>query len=201
MNSKENNTKKRSVFSILAAVLLTALVGTGGTYAYFTYADYNANKLNVGYNEISILEDFEAPEELKQGENVYKKEIKIKNTGNVDTYVRVFLDFSTGTSRDASFFSSDGTTFTKVDEYTVKNWDYVDEIEDASLSGYYYYLLPLAPGEETTVLLDSVKTVFANAADVEEYEIIVYAESIQTHDYDGNEINDAKAAWKKFMEE
>ena len=48
-----------------------------------------------------------------------------------------------------------------------------------------------------------MKTTFAKAEDVQDYEIIVYAECVQTLDKDGAEFTGGtpwKSAWKEFLE-
>ena len=110
-------------------------------------------------------------------------------------------------------------TFTKYDqdiknisEYSSDNgetWysveDYADHLPDNWVRDglYYYYTEPLQPGELTNPLITNVKTTFASAEDVKQYEIIVYQESVQTLDKNGEEFtgNDAyNQAWDEFLD-
>ena len=202
----ENNKKKtkHSLIALLLFVLLTVTLSIGGTLAYFTHMDADTNKLQVGYNEIAIKENFEPPAELTSGDNAFKKQVQITNTGNVDCYVRVFMEFSEGNIDNFSKLSADGTNYYSSEEYKTTNtpdgWVYVSREEDPVLGDYYYYKEPLAPGESTTYLLDSVKTTFPTAEDVDDFEIIVYSESVQTLDKNGKPFENPDA-WKKCWDE
>lgn len=60
----------------------------------------------------------------------------------------------------------------------------------------------MAAGKTTDALFKKVKTTFQTAADVQDYEIIVYAESVQTADKDGAEFTGSdpwKQAWTEFL--
>ena len=197
-----NKEMKRS----LAAVLAVAVIGIGGTYAYFTYMQSLKNSFTIGTNTITVTEDFEPPKEMEPGENVFKKKVQVENTGTVPCFVRVFMDFSDSSIADISQISPDGTDYYAAAEYAdhlPDGWVYVLEEEDDSLGGYYYYTEIVEPGKQTEPLLEKVKTHFDTADQIIDYDIIVYSESVQALDKDGAEFegNDAyRTAWTEFVE-
>ena len=111
------NSRKRKPTSIfksagVAAVLAAVAVISGlVTFAYLTDSERTQNTLTVGTNEITIVEDYDPPE-LEKGVNAFKKKIQVKNTGNTDAFVRVFVAFSDSKVRDVSGFqAADGVYY------------------------------------------------------------------------------------------
>ena len=175
--------KKVYICALFSVLLLATIFSTA---LYLTSVDGEKNSVKIGENRIDISEDFDPPDELRVGENSYQKEVAIENTGNTDAYIRVFLDFSSSDISSISEISSDGgETFYSYDEFKnhiPENWEYVPS---GILGGYFYYKIPVCPGEKTPNLITNVKTTFSSAIDVDEYDVIVYAESVQTIDKDG----------------
>ena len=184
---------------------MICLAAIGGTVALFRAKSALNNQLSVGYNTITITEDFTPPKEMTAGENTYKKNVKVKNTGTVPCYVRVYAAFSDSSVADVSELSPDGSSFFSAGSYAEhlpEHWTYIEESDDAELGGYYYYTEPVAAGKTTDALFKKVKTTFQTAEDVQDYEIIVYAESVQTADKDGAEFTGSdpwKQAWTEFL--
>jgi alternate signal-mediated exported protein len=74
-----------------------------------------------------------------------------------------------------------------------------DSVDDA-MGGWFYYTLPVAADGTTSALFDKVLTYFASEADIDAYQIIVYAESVQIRDHDGESAtaedkDDTTGAW------
>ena len=182
--------RNKRIYIVVALLLCAASVSA--SFAIFSSWKTAENNLYVGHNEIEIEEEFEPPSELKQ-DTQFKKEVKVRNTGNVPCYVRVFADFSDSEVRDVAEFSADGETFMSVGDYQAaireRGWAYDPD------TGYYYYTVPVQPGDATPVLFHSVQVHFERESDIREFRIIVSAESIQTADEDGVEIDDYAAAW------
>lgn len=218
--------KKRKILPIAAAgVLLISVIG--GTTAYFLSHEDIDNTIIVGNNEISIIEDFEAPTDLTAGLNTYKKKISIENTGTTNAFVRAYVNFSDSdvaenssiaTSAPEKALVSDSDTFSDIsdklidagyisysDFYNesspVNGWQYISSDTDVTLGGYFYYETPIAPGEETTELIDTIATYFETDADIKNYNVIVYAESVQTINKDGilDYGTDYISAWTDFL--
>lgn len=196
---------KRYKKLLLAAVCLL-LISVGATAAYFTHWKKLQNQFTIGENTIEITEEFDPPKELTVGDNIYKKKVQIENTGTVPCFVRVFAEFSDSSIRKFSELSPDGSTYYPADEYTShlpKGWVYISEDEDEILGGYYYWTGKVAVNASTDPLFEKVKTHFDNADQIKDYDIIVYAESVQVNDKNGAEFtgNDAyKAAWTEFLQ-
>lgn len=192
--------KARLPITICASIILV-LFSAISSLMYLSDYKNEVNTVTIGYDEIEIEEEFTPPPELKQGDNIYKKSVRIKNTGNTDAYVRVFVDFSSKEIDDISAVSTDnGVTFSKLSTFTpVNGW--VRNNNEFYFCSYYYYTQPLAPGESTPPLFTHVKTTFENAEDIQQYELLVYAESIQTRDKNGEIPNgfDYAAAWREFL--
>ena len=66
------------------------------------------------------------------------------------------------------------------------------------LSGYYYYTVPVQPGESTEPLIRWVMTYFEGTVKV--YDILVYTETVQTVGIDGTDYSTNWAdAWKAYL--
>ena len=72
------------IVCIIAAILLISTV----IYAYYTNKKSIENKILLGYNEIEIVENYEPTIKIKKGKS-FKKEICVKNNGNIDCYIRI----------------------------------------------------------------------------------------------------------------
>ena len=188
--------KNKRLYIVVALLLCAASVSA--SFAIFSSWKTAENNLYVGHNEIEIEEDFAPPPELGQ-DTTFRKTVKVRNTGNVPCYVRVFADFSDSEVRDVAQFSADGETFMSVGDYqaAIRERDWVYDPD----TSYYYYTVPVQPGDATPVLFHSVQVKFPNEQSVREFRIIVSAESIQTADADGVEIDDYAEAWKTFLSE
>lgn len=202
----KNHKIAKTIIAPVIAILIAGL-GIGSTAAYFRYLQTTKNALSVGENTIKITEDFVPPKEMAVGENVYKKNVAIKNTGTVPCYVRVYAGFSDSAVEDVSqlYNSTEYVDAGSYKENLPDGWAYIEEADDPIVGdgGYYYYTEVLAPGKTTEPLFTKVKTTFATADDVQDYEIIVYAESVQTLDKDGAEFTGNtpwKSAWREFLE-
>lgn len=192
---------------LIAAIGLTLFLCIGGTTAYYTHWQQFQNQITLGENTIHITEEFEPLKEMELGKNTYPNRISITNSGTVPCYIRVFVAFSDSSVRDTSRFSHDkhGDTFFPCADYSEnlpEDWTYIDPEADELLGGYYYYTSPVEAGDETTALVERVETTFEEAADIVDYEIIVYGESVQTRDRFGVEVTGSNAyeqAWEDFL--
>ena len=159
----ENNKKinKKMYFTIMIVIALIAI--SINVYAYLTHKNSIENHMVLGYNTISLQEDYEPPIEMAKGIS-FTKEPYAVNTGNVDCYVRIKSLISD--SRVADGITIDYNT----EDYTYNNED-----------GYWYYKNAISPGQETTPLFTTVSV--STAADdivLDGFDIYVYAESVQT---------------------
>lgn len=220
--------KRKNVIIIAAAsVCLLASFCIYFSAAYLVSSPAGAdNEIIIGYDKIEVEEDFDPPDEQKSDEAVcYKKKVTIKNTGDTPCYVRVFADFSSSEIRSLSAFSYDqaddgspqdktyySAEMRKENGYFIeevskesnpnKGWVYVTEIEDADIGGYYYYTKILAEGEETPPLFTYVKTDYSGNKEAQQYDLIVYSESVQIVTKDGSSATGEdryKEVWKDYL--
>lgn len=196
----------KGVRKCLVAMTAVALVGIGGTWAYFTYMQSLQNAFSVGTNTITVTEEFEPLKEMGTGENVFKKKVQVENTGTVPCFVRVFVDFSDSGIADISQISPDGASYYPASEYTEHlpdGWAYIPEEGDNPLGGYYYYTEIVEPDRKTVPLFEKVKTHFDTAGQIVDYDMIVYSESVQVLDMEGSGFGGSDAyknAWTEFLE-
>ena len=183
---------------LTAGALAAGAASYGVTSAYFAGSEGTTNTFYVANNTITVHEDFPTPDPMGEGENLYKKDVKIKNTGKVECFVRVFVDFSDDDVRTRSQLSPNGTDYYSFDDFKThlpNNWVYGGD-------NYFYYTQALPAGATTPSLFKNVKTTFESADAVEDYDLIVYAESIQTHKRDGSPITGSDAyrtAWTEYL--
>lgn len=178
---------KKKIFLIVIACLILVSASFGLTYAYLIANDSVANEFTIGENKIDVEEEYDPPEKLEPGKVIIKKP-SAKNTGNLSCFVRMRAEFSDSAAKELC---------EELDIDTV-NWEY-----DSS-DGYYYYKKLLNPGESTTNLFTKVviKTEKADGtnltdADMLDFDILVFAESCQHEDHDGEcADNEYKIIWK-----
>ena len=183
-----------------ALLLLSGLFLTGALTAYLSDADQMQNCFTAGHN-VSTVEENYVPPVLTEGVNEYEKAVRVKNTGNVPCYVRVFLAFSDSESAAHSELSGDGKDFQAPEDYLrhlPSGWVFQES------DGYCYYTQALLPGQTTSKLLDRVRTRFDTAEEVSPTELIIYEESIQCADPSGRVQEGPEAyqnAWRQFLTE
>jgi len=192
------NRKKMNVRLILPAILviLVAAASIGGTFAYFTATQNKVNAVStIGEDKIVIDEDFPEPESLNKGENVFKKAVRVKNIGTIDCYVRVRVTFSDKDIEKISQVTCDGSTW---EDATVfcnslpSSWSHDDWVFE---NGFFYYTKPLGIDKYTPYLTQSIKTTFPDEASIKGFSVDVYAESVNTKNFNGIESEDYREAW------
>lgn len=169
--------RKIKVAIILISVLLACSVGT--LQAYFTDSDSKNNKISPQKNEIKVVEEFNPPDSLVENSTFVKKPT-VKCTEGVDCYVRIYCEFND--SNVAKFASMDWNTT----DWTEKQPD-----------GYYYYKKKISKGEETKPLFTKVSIADGTASLLKDFDIIVYAESVQAFNTSTKTFySDYISAWK-----
>ena len=128
------------------AVLLTATVGSTAAWLVSKPAAVE-NNFVPGKVACQVLEDFGT----ESGTSV-KRNVRVKNTGNTDAYIRVLLVF-TWKDKDGNIFSNKPQ---EGKDYQI-NKNLPDWIKQESDAGtYYYYKKPVAPSAETGKLIESL---------------------------------------------
>ena len=189
--------KRRDLWLVIpAAALLIFLLLLGKALAYFTSHSSADNLLCIGTVRSEIEENFDPPI-LGPGENTFEKLVCVRNTGTVSCYVRVYMGFSDPNAEKVSELSADGGSFYSFTDYQTQglppDWSYEPD-------GYFYYKKPISAGETTTPLLKTVRTTFASQEEASGYELIIYAESLQNRNRNG-QIPDDGEAWRVLWEE
>lgn len=134
--------KKQGLLVVPVAVLLCCAAVT--TVAWLTKSDDTTNAFTVGSVSAEVEETFPDPYSTKTN-------VKVKNTGNVDAYVRAYVSIY--------LQKTDGTVLARKPEegagkdYTIQwgdsqNWKKQGDI--------YYYLCPVKPDGTTENLIDQV---------------------------------------------
>ena len=147
----------------LATVLLLALA-IGGTVAWLTAGDTPiTNTFNPSHVTCRVDESFD-------GTTGVKSNVNVTNTGDINAYIRVKL-VTYRTNAQGQHIGGTATlpTFAPGDGWVEYN-------------GYYYYTLPVAPGQQpATALAASIQLTNAyNNADGGKQAIDVMAEAIQS---------------------
>lgn len=173
---------KRKKYWIVFLVLASVIFITGTSAVFLSLSGKN-NKVTVGSNEIEIVEDFKLPEHIKAGEETtFQKKVQIKNNGTAKVFVRVKIQYSND-------FLSPYITLSKPEGA----WSYISEGKE--LGGYFYFIAPLPGKAMTPELLESV-VISADAprSAFRDFDLIVYAESIQTT------YENYKEAWRDYLQ-
>lgn len=181
--------KRKRTYLAVAAVT-TLLLVVSETMAFFSGEDFISNRFSAKqvpetYVRIAVDEIFDPPSQKTN--QPFQKDVKIRNTGTEDCYIRVRLAFSTSEYGNITDLSADGESYIPSKSYTEDlpaGWVYSD--------GFYYYTSPVAPNAKTeTSLFSWVKVNFPNDPSVlsDEFHIFVYAEAVQVDDENGNPVN------------
>lgn len=175
MLKRKGRKKIVSAFLILA-VCISALIMSGNIIAYLSDGDTVTNTMTIGGNRVELVEDFKPPSKLEPGVT-FTKDVKVKNVGKNECYVRmkaVFTDSAMG----------DDCTL----DWNTQDYEFMEE------DGYYYYKEVLKRGEETPSLFTTVSlSESISEEQIKDFDILVYVETCQTYDFD-----DYKDAWVHY---
>ena len=150
-------------FAILACVAVL-LVGFVGSSLAWLMADTEPIE--------NVFEPGEVPPTIvEEMDGTVKNNVTVKNTGNVDAYIRAKLVF-TWQNEAGEVLGVAPTS----DDYTI---DWKKEGWEDGPGGYYYYKAPVAPEGSTGVLATGIKQLTQNPAEGYTLHVEVLAESIQ----------------------
>ena len=82
--------KMKKVLAMVLALCLAMAMGVGATLAYLKSTDSAVNTFTVGNVAIDLQEEFKQDSKLLPGIDV-QKQIKVKNTGTEEAYVRIHM--------------------------------------------------------------------------------------------------------------
>ena len=150
---------KKKLLVIIGLVLAAC---SAGAAAYLVSTNSRNNELNIGAVTTEIVEQFTPPSDIRPGE-VIPKNVRIKNTGENDCYVRVQVLFS----------DEDMKGLCSVD-YNTSDWVLHD--------GWYYYRNILGADETTRPLFTAVTiSQTADEGSLSDFDIFIRQESRQSH--------------------
>ena len=140
----------KKIIAWLLVITLSAGVAIGGTLAYLTDRDSEANVFTVGDVEIDLTEDFQQGAELVPGVEI-KKEPTVSNVGPNDAWVWTTVAVPADLAEVVDFTG-------KGDGW--KDWTKGDETVEINGKNYVLYTIlhkdALAVGEETNPLFTTV---------------------------------------------
>ena len=125
------------VVMIVSVIIAVVSISIGLTAAYLTDRDDEKNELTAGETVIEISETFPPSGLLEPGQAAVKV-VRIENTGNLVCAVRCRL-----------VFTDDALELITEPLEIGPDWEYGPD-------GFYYYMLPLVPGEATKPLISQV---------------------------------------------
>ena len=181
MSRKKKRDKFKSEVIICIALIVCTLML--GTIAYLQREAELSNSFTVGNVEAEIEETFK---------DDIKTDVSIRNTGNVDAYIRAKILIY--------FVDSKGNI---TGEVPVKDVDYTitmgDNINSSwiNTSDCYYFTKSVAPGANTDILIKECKQLNSDVYEGGSRRLVVdiVAEAIQAND---SAVNDA---WKSVVSE
>lgn len=154
---------KRKWLGTLVALALVLCIAGGATLAFLMVTTPSlTNVFQYGHVTCKVDETFQ--------DNV-KTDVSIRNTGDTQSYIRVKLVFT--------WKDKDGN----VSAQPVKTGDYTLELKEDGWfekDGYYYAKAPVAPKENTPVLIEKCTEVAANAPDGYTLSLEILADAIQS---------------------
>lgn len=138
-----------------------------GVYSYLSDKDTHSNKISIGGVNTEVVEDFDPPKKLEPGTS-FTKDVKVKNLGPSDCYIRI----------KAVFTDSDMGDRCTVDFNTD---DFIYHEDD----GYYYYPKALKDGESTPSLFTKVTlSDEIPPEEIKDFDILIYSEAYQSEGFD-----------------
>lgn len=165
MNGKRVMKTKKPV--ALVALLLLLCCTVAGTLAYLVDKTPEVkNTFEPAKVTTSVLED--------PFDGVTKKNVRIKNTGNIDAYIRATVVVNWASDKEVGVVSGtapkEGTDYTI--EWTMSNWIKVGD--------YYYYTQKVAANGATEQLFTNCKLLDgANVPDGYHLQVTILADGIQ----------------------
>jgi len=141
MGKQINKNKHKKSVTLLVSLILIMLFAASGTLAYIiTTTDSISNVFNESYVAVEVTESID---------NGVKSDVKVKNVGNTDAYIRAAIV--------VNWQKEDGTIYGQVPEandYTI-SYNLYDAVTNPQAlwfegaDGFYYYKDVVAPNEST----------------------------------------------------
>lgn len=200
-NRKKNSRFQKSTIALLAvAVLLLAGSAIGSTRAALTYfsdnysAQMNTPEIGVtlvengddvavnGQEDGSLLADLK---DVTLGKK-YTEELAVKNTGDIDQYVRVRI-YKSWTDKDGKKDTTLSPSYIELNTLPENGW-LEDESARTTERSVWYYTSPVAAGSTTALLSDTIRIDNAVATKVSE----------ETYESEGNIVTETVYAYDGY---
>lgn len=155
----------KKMILLAASLLLVMCAAIGGTVAYLI--DMTTPVTNT------FVPAKVPPEVTENFDGDVKKDVAIKNTGNVDAYIRVkvvvtWKDASGNVYKTAPVAGTDYT------------WTWPTDTNWKELNGFWYYTKPVAAGDSTAVLFTDCKQLStANVPKGYSLSVDIHAQTVQ----------------------
>ena len=173
--------------TMLLSAAVAGLLVTGRAKAFLSDYASADNPVTIGYNETRIQEEFPGtPPVPVTDDPVINKKVQLQSPDpsgtNVDCYIRAYVLFSNAEIGNAvTLRGMDTTSWTK------------------GADGYYYYTPVLKAGGLTTplftaVAIDSSRIDKDQLANVKDFQVSIYEESVQAEGAGGYQ-----DAWSRFL--
>ncbi len=142
--------KNHYILLLILTLCLVAIAGfVTGTFAYFKQDGSAENFLYAKKLKVELADIFDGTQPILPGDTL-NKDVYMKNTGEVNSVVRIRLTPSWETPADLLSQARNPSAVTvTLGEAASENWTYID--------GWYYYNKILKPGDTTTYLVDNLK--------------------------------------------
>lgn len=180
---RTTNTIRNRMLIISLLVILCAGLCITGISAYFMVLDRADNITTAGNSRISVKEIFRNPDIVPGVITEITKQVNILNTGKNYSGIRVKAEFS----------SSDVTDWARI-EYNDQPLESGDDKYWILSGDYWYYSVPLAPGEESEMLFEKITCNKPTHEQVQDFNVYIYAESRNCKDTDS--ASDIEALWQ-----
>lgn len=163
---KRNNKK---IILLAVSLLLVMFAAIGGTVAYLIDS--------TGEVKNTFVPASVPPEVVEKIDGNVKENVAIKNTGNVDAYIRVKVVVTW--KNEAGDVYKDAPV--KETDY---NWADGDSKWKLHTDGFYYYTVPVAAGASTGILFTNCKPFEDKAPEGYSLSVDIHAQSVQAEPAD-----------------
>ena len=167
---------KRKILLLASILVMVAILGVGGTLAYFTADDTATNTITVGNVKIDLEEpswNEENAEDSYPGQ-VLPKDPEVENVGKNPCFIRIEATgwdslIDAGLSEEKIKYSTAGEVDT-----LGEGW--------VEFDGYFYYMTAVEAGDKTTALFDEIviPTDVVNDGSGDGYDIVITAHAVQS---------------------
>lgn len=174
---------KKIIFVIATVLLLTVAVGT--TVAYIvTQTESIVNTFNPSKVTTAVIENGSTDDAGSKIENVVtKSNVKIKNTGDTEAYIRaaVIVTWKKIETVDGITKESVYAQAPTASDYNI-DWTFDDNSPTwvKGYDGYYYFKEPVKPGKTTDVLINSCSYIEGKAPDGYSLSVEILGSGIQS---------------------